>query len=69
MEIRICGILHALMKLWQALWVVLENFQLGSKVFGFRFCKDQSGCLRRDAFKEGTIGDAEIIQDIIMGVA
>lgn len=38
-------------------------------MFGFRFCKDQSDCLRRDAFKEGTIGDAEIIQEIIMGVA
>lgn len=57
------------MKLWQALWVALESFQLGSKEFGFGFCKDQSGCLRRDAFKEGTIGDAEIIQEIIMVVA
>lgn len=67
METRICGILCTLMKLWQAQWVTLENFQLGSKVFAF--CKDRSGCFRRDAFKERTNGDVEIIQEIITVVA
>lgn len=47
----------------------LGNFELGSKVFEFAFCKDQSGCFRRDAFKEHTNGDVEIIQEIIIVVA
>lgn len=46
----------------------MENYQLGSKVFGFALSKDQSGCLKRDAFKEGTNGDAEVIQEITIAV-
>lgn len=50
---------------------IVGNFQLGLRCWNSHFVKkDQSGCLRRDAFKEGTNGDAEIIQEIIIiGVA
>lgn len=60
---RICEILCALMRLWQAQWVPLKSFQPGSEVFGCALCEGQSGCCRRAAFEGATNGHADIIQE------